>query len=41
MGRKMYSGGSGPWEDDPRARGWWGDDPPFRAATHLRYRVTT
>jgi dihydrofolate reductase len=30
MGRKMYSGGSGPWEDDPRAGGWWGDDPPFR-----------
>jgi dihydrofolate reductase len=29
MGRKMYSGGSGPWEDDPMANGWWGDDPPF------------
>jgi dihydrofolate reductase len=29
MGRKMYSGGSGPWEDDENARGWWGDDPPF------------
>ena len=29
MGRKMFSGGSGPWEDDPNARGWWGDDPPF------------
>lgn len=29
MGRKMYSGGSGPWEDDPNANGWWGDDPPF------------
>ena len=29
MGRRMYSGGSGPWEQDPRARGWWGDDPPF------------
>jgi dihydrofolate reductase len=29
MGRKMYSGGSGPWEDDPNADGWWGDDPPF------------
>jgi dihydrofolate reductase len=29
MGRKMYSGGSGPWEDDPNATGWWGDDPPF------------
>jgi dihydrofolate reductase len=30
MGRRMYSGGSGPWEQDPRARGWWGDEPPFR-----------
>jgi dihydrofolate reductase len=31
MGRKMFSGGEGPWEDDPMARGWWGDEPPFRA----------
>jgi dihydrofolate reductase len=30
MGRKMFSGGSGPWEDDPNADAWWGDDPPFR-----------
>ena len=29
MGRRMFSGGSGPWEDDPRAGGWWGDEPPF------------
>ena len=29
MGRKMFSGGEGPWEDDPNAAGWWGDDPPF------------
>lgn len=29
MGRRMYSGGSGPWEQDPNGRGWWGDDPPF------------
>jgi dihydrofolate reductase len=29
MGRKMFSGGAGPWENDPRADGWWGDDPPF------------
>jgi dihydrofolate reductase len=29
MGRKMYSGGTGGWEDDPNPRGWWGDDPPF------------
>jgi dihydrofolate reductase len=30
MGRRMYSGGAGPWEDDPNAGGWWGDEPPFR-----------
>jgi dihydrofolate reductase len=29
MGRRMYSGGEGPWADDPNADGWWGDDPPF------------
>jgi dihydrofolate reductase len=29
MGRKMFSGAEGPWESDPRADGWWGDDPPF------------
>jgi dihydrofolate reductase len=29
MGRKMFSGGAGPWEDDPNAMGWWGDEPPF------------
>jgi dihydrofolate reductase len=31
MGRRMFSGGSGAWKDDPNADGWWGDDPPFRA----------
>jgi dihydrofolate reductase len=31
MGRRMFSGGSGPWEDDSNAGGWWGDDPPFHA----------
>jgi dihydrofolate reductase len=29
MGRKMYSGGEGPWADDSNAMGWWGDTPPF------------
>jgi dihydrofolate reductase len=29
MGRKMFSGGDGPWQDDPNAGGWWGDEPPF------------
>ena len=29
MGRRMFSGGEGPWEDDPKADAWWGDNPPF------------
>jgi dihydrofolate reductase len=29
MGRRMFSGGEGPWADDPNGNGWWGDDPPF------------
>jgi dihydrofolate reductase len=45
MGRRMFSGGEGPWEGDPRAEGWWGDDPPFRAPVfvlthHAREPVT-
>jgi dihydrofolate reductase len=28
----MFSGGEGPWEDDPDANGWWGDDPPLPRA---------
>jgi dihydrofolate reductase len=27
MGRKMFGGGEGPW--DETWAGWWGDDPPF------------
>jgi dihydrofolate reductase len=30
MGRRMFSGGEGRWEDDPNASGWWGEAPPFR-----------
>ena len=29
MGRRMFSGGEGPWEDDPNPDAWWGDNPPF------------
>lgn len=29
MGRRMFSGGEGPWERDPNSDAWWGDDPPF------------
>jgi dihydrofolate reductase len=45
MGRRMFSGGEGPWEDDPNADGWWGDDPPFHVPVfvlthHPRETVT-
>jgi dihydrofolate reductase len=29
MGRKMFGGGEGPWDES--WRGWWGEDPPFHA----------
>lgn len=29
VGRRMFSGGSGPWESDPKADSWWGEEPPF------------
>ena len=35
MGRRMFSNGEGPWEDDPKADGWWGDEPPFRHAVFV------
>jgi len=28
MGRKMFGGGPGPWDEEPW-EGWWGDEPPF------------
>jgi dihydrofolate reductase len=31
MGRRMFSGGEGPWENDPNTDAWWGDNPPFHA----------
>jgi dihydrofolate reductase len=35
MGRRMFSNGEGPWEDDPKADGWWGDDPPFHVQVYV------
>ena len=35
MGRRMFSGGSGPWEDDPKADAWWGDEPPFHSPVFI------
>jgi dihydrofolate reductase len=44
MGRRMFSGGEGPWEDDPNRDAWWGESPPFHHAVfilthHPRERV--
>ncbi len=35
MGRKMFSGGSGPWESDPNREAWWGDNPPFHVPVYV------
>jgi dihydrofolate reductase len=45
MGRRMFSGGDGPWKQDPNADAWWGDDPPFHhpvfiVTHHAREPVT-
>jgi dihydrofolate reductase len=29
MGRNMFGGGPGPWNDRKPWNGWWGDNPPF------------
>ncbi|KOX16425.1 dihydrofolate reductase family protein [Nocardiopsis sp. NRRL B-16309] len=31
MGRNMFGGGPGPWDEEAPWRGWWGEEPPFRA----------
>jgi len=33
MGRNMFGGGPGPWDDS--WRGWWGEDPPFHLPTFV------
>jgi dihydrofolate reductase len=33
MGRGMFGGGEGPWEES--WRGWWGEDPPFRTPVYV------
>ena len=40
MGRRMFSSGEGPWEDDPKADGWWGDNPPFHAPVFVLTKHT-
>src|SRR5215213_534320 len=33
MGRNMFGGGDGPWDES--WRGWWGDDPPFHTPVYV------
>lgn len=33
MGRNMFGGGPGPWDDS--WRGWWGEEPPFHVPTFV------
>jgi dihydrofolate reductase len=33
MGRGMFGGGPGPWDES--WRGWWGEDPPFHVPTFV------
>jgi dihydrofolate reductase len=45
MGRRMFSGGEGPWQNDPNADAWWGENPPFHVpvfvlTSHKRDKVT-
>jgi dihydrofolate reductase len=35
MGRRMFSGGEGSWEDDPNPDGWWGEEPPFHVPVFI------
>jgi dihydrofolate reductase len=33
MGRKMFGGGDGPWDES--WKGWWGDDPPYHVPVYV------
>ncbi|HEX9096690.1 MAG TPA: dihydrofolate reductase family protein [Candidatus Dormibacteraeota bacterium] len=33
MGRKMFGGGGGPWNQ--AWKGWWGDDPPYHVPVYV------
>jgi dihydrofolate reductase len=33
MGRKMFGGGPGPWDES--WHGWWGEDPPFHTPVYV------
>jgi dihydrofolate reductase len=33
MGRNMFGGGHGPWDEG--WRGWWGEDPPYHTPVYV------
>ncbi|HET8976481.1 MAG TPA: dihydrofolate reductase family protein [Solirubrobacterales bacterium] len=35
MGRNMFGGGPGPWDEDHPWNGWWGEDPPFHCPIYV------
>jgi dihydrofolate reductase len=35
MGRNMFGGGPGPWSEEPRWDGWWGESPPFHTPVYV------
>jgi len=35
MGRNMFGGGPGPWDEDDLWNGWWGDEPPFSTPVYV------
>ena len=35
MGRNMFGGHPGPWDDAEPWRGWWGDNPPFQHPVYV------
>ena len=35
MGRNMFGGGPGPWDEDDPWNGWWGDEPPFGTPVYV------
>jgi dihydrofolate reductase len=35
MGRNMFGGGPGPWNERDVWKGWWGDEPPFHTPVYV------
>lgn len=35
MGRNMFGGGPGPWNEDDPWNGWWGNNPPFHTPVYV------